>query len=283
MIKTVAYFPEQCALNSGPVMTRVLDCLQARGFRTEENSMNSDAAVIWSVLWNGRMARNELVYRHYRNQSKPVICIEVGALYRGTTWKIALNNITADGFYGQQDRLDPDRPRRLGISLAQPVNTKPYILIAAQHSKSLQLEGVNQEAWITQQVDQLKQYTDRPVVVRPHPRCRLDTARLPATVQFEIPHKVANTYDSFDMHFDCHAVVNYNSGPGIQAAISGVRPVVNVSSLAHPVSVDIVNIEQPYTVDRESWLVELCHTEYTLDEIERGQWVERLMLKNNAG
>ena len=76
MIKTVAYFPEQCALNSGPVMSRLLDCLQARGFKTEENSMNSDAAVIWSVLWHGRMARNELVYRHYRNQNKPVIIVD---------------------------------------------------------------------------------------------------------------------------------------------------------------------------------------------------------------
>lgn len=282
MIKTVAYFPDQCALNSGPVMNRVLDCLQARGFRTEENSMNSDAAIIWSVLWNGRMARNELVYRHYRNQNKPVICIEVGALYRGKTWKIALNNITSDGFYGHHNRLDPDRPRRLGISLAYPKQTNPYILIAAQHNKSLQLEGVDQEAWISSQVEQLKQHTDRPIHVRPHPRCRLDTGRLPATVQFEIPHKIANTYDSFDMHFDCHAVVNYNSGPGIQAAISGVRPVVNTSSLASEVGVDIANIEQPYSLNREQWLIELCHTEYTLDEIERGQWVERLMLRNSA-
>jgi len=278
----IAYFPLQTAQNSGPVYNAVLDCLQARGFRTEENSMTADVAVIWSVLWNGRMAANELVYRHYRNQNKPVICIEVGALYRGKTWKIALNNITANGFYGHRDRLDWDRPRRLGISLAQPVNTKPYILIAAQHNKSLQLEGVNQESWITQQVEQLKKHTDRPIVVRPHPRCRLNTALLPATVQFEIPHKIANTYDSFDMHFDCHAVVNYNSGPGIQAAISGVRPIVDSSSLAQPVSMSITNIEQAYTVDRESWLVELCHTEYTLDEIERGQWVERLMLKSNC-
>lgn len=264
-------------------MTRVLDCLQARGFRTEENSMDADAVVIWSVLWHGRMAANELVYRHYRNQNKPVICIEVGALYRGTTWKIALNNITANGFYRHQDLLDTDRPRKLGISLAHSINTKPYILIAAQHSKSLQLEGVDQENWISSQIKQLQHYTDRPIHVRPHPRCRLDTTRLPATVKFEIPHKVANTYDSFDMHFDCHAVVNYNSGPGIQAAISGVRPVVDASSLASKVSVDIASIEQPYTVDREQWLIELCHTEYTLDEIERGQWVERLMLKNSGG
>ena len=261
MIKTVAYFPEQCALNSGPVMSRLLDCLQARGFKTEENSMNSDAAVIWSVLWHGRMARNELVYRHYRNQNKPVIIVEVGALYRGTTWKISLNNVTADGYYGHTEKLDLDRPRKLGISLAQPIKSDPYIIIAAQHRSSLQLEGVDLEAWVSQQVNELKQHTDRPIHVRPHPRCKLQTDRIPKTVEYEIPHKVSNTYDNFDMHFDCHAVVNYNSGPGIQAAISGVRPVVNHSSLAYPVSVELDNIEQPYDVDRESWLIELCHTE----------------------
>lgn len=276
MIKTIAYFPEQCALNSSPVMTRVLDCLQARGFQTEENSMDSDVAIIWSVLWKGRMAGNELVYRHYRAQNKPVIIVEVGALYRGTTWKIALNNITTQGYYGHQINLDMDRPRRLGISLAHPVETNPYILIAAQHRNSLQLEGVNLEQWITDQIKQLKQYTDRPIRVRPHPRCQLHINQLPTGIEFETPRKIANTYDSFDMHFDCHAVINYNSGPGLQAVISGVRPIVDLSSLAHPVSIDPADIENVYDVDRDQWLIELCHTEYTLDEIERGQWVKRL-------
>ena len=279
MIKTVAYFPEQCALNSGPVMSRVLDCLQARGFKTEENSMNSDAAVIWSVLWHGRMARNELVYRHYRNQNKPVIVVEVGALYRGTTWKISLNNVTADGYYGHTEKLDLDRPRKLGISLAQPIKSNPYIIIAAQHRNSLQLEGVDLEAWVMQQVNELKQHTDRPIHVRPHPRCKLQTDRIPKTVEYEIPHKVSNTYDNFDMHFDCHAVVNYNSGPGIQAAISGTRPIVDKTSLAAPVAVSIDNIEKTYEIDRDRWLVEICHTEYTVKEIEQGLWLQRLAPK----
>lgn len=73
-------------------------------------------------------------------------------------------------------------------------------------------------------------------------------------------------------------MINYNSGPGIQAAIAGTRPIVDTSSLAYPVSVLVEDIEQPYTVDREQWLVELCHTEYTLDEIEQGQWIHRLKI-----
>ena len=85
-----------------------------------------------------------------------------------------------------------------------------------------------------------------------------------------------NTYDAFDMQFDCHAMVNYNSGPGIQAAIAGIRPIVDSSSLAHPVSVSIQNIERPYDINREQWLVEICHTEYTVEEIAQGLWLKRL-------
>jgi hypothetical protein len=100
---------------------------------------------------------------------------------------------------------------------------------------------------------------------------------LPKDIVFEEPHPLTNTYDSFDMHFDCHAVVNYNSGPGIQAAISGTRPVVDRSSLAYPVSVSYAELEQPYEcLQREQWLVEICHTEYTLQEIQQGSWIKRI-------
>ena len=87
---------------------------------------------------------------------------------------------------------------------------------------------------------------------------------------------MTSTYDSFDIHFDFYAVINYNSGPGIQAGIAGARPIVDSTSLAHPVAVDIDNIDQPYEVDRAQWLIEICHTEYTLEEIQAGTWLGRI-------
>jgi hypothetical protein len=99
---------------------------------------------------------------------------------------------------------------------------------------------------------------------------------LPAGTAIEVARPVAHTYDSFDMHFNCHAVVNHNSGPGIQAGIAGCRPVVAQSSLAHPVAIDIQDINKPYKVDRAQWLMEICHTEYTLEEIQAGTWLGRI-------
>ena len=276
MINNIAYFPSQCALNSRPVVNAVLDCLQARGIQTQENSWDSDAAIIWSVLWAGRMANNQKVYEHYRSQGKPVIVIEIGALYRGNTWKIAVNNINAQGYYGHLDNLDWDRPKKLKISLATQLSPKPNIVVALQHDRSLQVDGVDMAAWLHNTLAILKNNTDRPITVRPHPRCLLALNNLPANVTVETPNKLPNTYDSFDMHYDCHALVNYNSGPGIQAAIAGVRPIVEFTSLAYPVAVGFADIEQTYTQDRELWLTQICHTEYTVEELRRGIWLDRV-------
>lgn len=278
----IAYFPNQCARNSGPVMTALLAGLKNFGHQCVESSMEADAAIIWSVLWAGRMVANQSVWQHYRDAGRPVIVVDVGTLYRGETWKISLNSTTADGYYGHQTNLDWNRPRKLGISLAINLSKNPRIVIASQHALSLQVADLpSVESWIVDQVRQLRTVTERPIVVRPHPRSRLNLTRLdslPRDIIIETPQKIVNTYDSYNLAFDCHAMINYNSGPGIQAALAGTRPVVDRSSLARPVSIKIEDIEQPYTVNRDQWLVEICHTEYTLNEIEKGTWIPRLNL-----
>jgi hypothetical protein len=104
----------------------------------------------------------------------------------------------------------------------------------------------------------------------------LDISILPGGASIEYPQQVPGTYDSFNIDYGYHAVLNYNSGPGIQAAIAGSRPIVDVTSLAHTVSVAIQDINQPYAVDRDRWLIEIAHTEYTIEEITQGLWLKRL-------
>jgi len=173
----------------------------------------------------------------------------------------------------------------LGISLALNFTRNPRIIVAAQHARSLQTVGlVSMEGWVVQQVEQLRKVTDRPIVVRPHPRSPLNRGglvHLPPDVVIEQPVKVVNTYDSYNLAFDCHAIVNHNSGPGIQAALAGTRPIVDSSSLAHPVGISVADIEKPYNCDRDQWLVEICHTEYTLKEIKQGLWLTRLQTHLN--
>lgn len=273
----IAYFPNQTALQSEPVWQAFLEGARKNGFEPVENSMSADCAVIWSVLWSGRMRNNKTVYDHYRNQGKPIFIIEVGALKRGITWKISINNITSQGLYANTLNLDVDRPRKLGIfPYPYRQNRKQDIVIALQHRKSLQWQGLPApDTWLREKISEIRKYSDRPIVVRPHPRDGVKIFKEKSVI-FEQPKKIVDTYDEFDLKFDCHCLINHNSGPAIQAAINGVPVICDVTSLASPLSNKISEIEQLSMPDRTQWLIELSHTEWLLDEIRQGIPIERI-------
>ena len=259
-------------------MQAILTAAERQGIRTVADSWDSDAVVIWSVLWSGRMAPNQAVYQHYRSQGRPVIVAEIGTLDRGRTWKISVNNINSRGYYGHDRELDPSRADRLGLRWPALINRQAHVLVALQHARSLQIEHLGDyAAWVAQMIDRVRACTDRPVIIRPHPRCPvdIDVARW-HRVRVQQPRRLANTYDSFDLDLDCHAVINANSGVGIQAGLHAVPVIVDETSLAYPVAISIEQIESPPPIDREQWIIAIAHTEYVLSEIEQGLWLKRL-------
>lgn len=287
MINNIAYYPEQCALNSKPIMAAFLNSCRGAGITPVENSLDCDAVVIWSILWNGRMSKNKRTYEHYRSLGKPVVIIDAGALEREVTWKIAVNNITSEGYYGHTENLDLDRPSKLGVSL-QNNNLNDKILIAAQHNKSLQWEGMpGLEDWTVNLIHKIRKYSDRHIVVRYHPRCPffIPTQRFKMLLMnkvienctLETPMQIESTYDAFNIDYNYHCVINYSSGPGINAVIAGANVLVDKKSLAYPMSIALEEIENPpKKKNKEKWLVEISHTEYTVDEIAEGLWLKRL-------
>lgn len=261
----ISYFPQYTASKSEPVWRSFLEGCKKNNITPVENSLNADAAVIWSVLWHGKMQPNQAIYQHYISQQKPVFIIEVGCLKRGETWKICVNNINRFGIY-PIDQLDKTRPQNLNIQLNENNNRTDSILIATQHPKSLQWTNMPSiEQWVDQTVIQLRKITDRPIIVRPHPRWPIS---VPYTI--EHPKKIPNTYDIYDLDFNYHCVVNYSSGPSVQSAIAGTPIICDTSSLAAPVSIKIQDIETAIMPNREDWFLKLCHTEWTLKEIENG-------------
>ena len=121
------------ALNSKPVFSAFERSLLDSKHTVVYNDNNADVNVIWSVLFNGRMARNQQVW----DQKKPTIVLEVGGIKRGTTWKVGLNGINRDAYFGDNNN-DDSRKHLLGL-LEKPWRTNgEYILICGQHDKSLQ-------------------------------------------------------------------------------------------------------------------------------------------------
>ena len=79
------------AQNSKPVFDSFAHGVSITGGSVVYNDLDSDVGVIWSVLWNGRMANNKKIWEHYRSQNKPLVVLEVGGIKRGTTWKVGIN------------------------------------------------------------------------------------------------------------------------------------------------------------------------------------------------
>lgn len=267
-------YREHGALNSVPVFDALEKGLRLLGH--EIVSEHEDVSVIWSVLWSGRMRANQQIYQQAVAQSKPVLIVEVGNLKRGHTWRISLGNINAAGIFGNDHNLDPNRPATLGVQLQPAVSTRRgEILIACQHQESLQWQGMPaMKDWVTDTVNKIQQHTHRRIIVRYHPRSSFPFKH--AGVLVERPLRVPNTYDDYDIFYNYHCVINHNSGPAVQASILGVPVLCDKSSLAAPVSIDWSELDRPHVPDREQWLIQLCHTEWTVAEIAQGVPISRI-------
>ena len=259
------------ALNSKPVFDAFANSLGSNGHDVVYNDLNSDVDVIWSVLFNGRMSRNKTIWEN----KKPTIVLEVGGINRGVTWKVGLNGINRDAYFGDKDN-DRTRADSLGLVCKPWRSNGDFILVCGQHDKSLQWQNMPRMSnWFLNTYDEIRKYTERPIVFRPHPRCRLEhIERGLKNVYRQEPQHVNGTYDNFDMGFDnVWATVSYSSNPGIHSVIEGVPAFVSTHSLAYDVANDIDflhDIENPLMPDRQQWLNDYAWTEFTVEEISQG-------------
>jgi hypothetical protein len=265
------------AANSKPVFDAFCRALDRLGHHWQPHDVTADVAVIWSVLWAGRMRANQDIWNQFRATGRPVVVLEVGMLQRGHTWKMAINGTGSEATWVPV--LDDQRATKLGIDLApwQPSGTD--ILIALQRADSQQWHGMPPvDVWIQSVLEQLHKHTDRPIRIRAHPRQRISSL---SDSVIEVPVKLLGTYDDFDFDQSLRrawCVINWNSGPGCRAVIKGVPALVGPGSLAAPVAcLDWSLVESPQRPDREQWLRQIAHTEWTCDEIASGVPVSELL------
>lgn len=276
-----SYFPNSAARNSAPVLAAWAEGCRRNGIQLAPDDRCADVAVLWSQLWAGRMRPNQEIYQHFTETNRPVVIIDVGAIKRNHTWKITLSGRQLLAGSGH----DSARREALGLMLTQWQMTGDHVIIALQRPDSNQWAGMPApDSWLQQVVETLRHHTDRPIIVRPHPRFPLD--RLPQGISVQTPARIPHTYDDFDFVTrlrQAWAVVNWNSTPGIIAVCQGIPAFVGESSLAAPVAnLDLACIEDPRRPSREQWANDVAWTEWTLEEIAQGS-PQRLVLAALSG
>ena len=124
--------------NSKSIFQKFIQSMERAGDEVKINKeTNGDVAVIWSVLWRGRMEQYKRIWDDYRALGKPVIVIEVGGLRRNESFKIGINGINRKADFANQEFDDKRWP--LFKHTFKPWNpTGDIIVICGQHDASEQ-------------------------------------------------------------------------------------------------------------------------------------------------
>lgn len=180
------------------------------------------------------------------------------------------------GFYFDRD-VDSSRWQKISKNLNLPL--LPYrqhgnhILVCLQRNGGWSMRGLNSIEWLDLTINQIKQYTDRPILVRAHPGDKKTRGYL------KIKHKnvtLSSNEKLIDDFKNAWATVVYNSSPSVGSLIMGIPTFLtdttpNFSQSYGVANLDISKIESPILYERQQWIEKLSMCHWNFEELRSGE------------
>ena len=175
---------------------------------------------------------------------------------------------------------DPSRWRRisqdLNIHLRDYRRAGGHILLLLQRNGGWSMGKFSVLDWLAQTILDLRNHTDRPILIRPHPgdkRAReyignFDSSGALKKVRISEPGRTLLQ----DLQ-GCWAAVNHNSSPVVGAAIEGIPIFVTDpqrSQCREIANTNLGQIENPEMPDRQKWVERLAMSHWNFVELGTG-------------
>ena len=227
------------------------------------------------------LIRKQVAEFQKKTGNRTLICDSTLFNYKDANKNKTYSRFSFDGVFPPTgnyfwDNPDPARWQQIGKDLGIPLkdwrNAGSHILICTQRNGGWSMKGLNVPKWLDQTVTLLRKYTDRPIIVRGHPGDKHARTYLDAKDK----RYMLSTNPLITQDFsNAHAVITYNSSPGVAAAIEGIPCFVTDPtpeySQAFPISnTDLFKIETPNMPDRQQWVEKLAMCHWNRDEIRSG-------------
>jgi hypothetical protein len=157
----------------------------------------------------------------------------------------------------------------LGLQLEPWRAQGDHVLVCLQRDGGWSMKGTDMTAWTVNTVRRLRELTSRPIVIRAHPKHRIDLSVLSGL------GAVRQSLHGTDLTQDlagAWAAVFYNSSASVAAVLAGI-PVFATDDdcvawrMANP---DLAQIEDPKMPAREQWLYDLSAAHWTDAESHNG-------------
>jgi hypothetical protein len=160
----------------------------------------------------------------------------------------------------------------LNIDLKPWTNKGKHILICLQRNGGWSMAGLDVMEWCNLTIQSIKQYTDRPIVVRAHPGDK----RAQQYLKLNHPNvTISNKASILEDFHKCWAVVTYNSSPGVAAAIEGIPvfvtdPTPQISQAYDVCNTNLKDIERPERPDRQQWIEKISMSHFNFNDLKTG-------------
>jgi hypothetical protein len=153
--------------------------------------------------------------------------------------------------------------------------TGNHVMVFCQRPRGWNMLGTNQEIWLDSVIVQIRQNTDRPIVIRMHPGDgnRNETIqhiqrRYGKTVLISTHANIREALQN------CWCTVGYNSTPNVVAAIEGIPAYIQDPAHSWAADVaftDLSLIENPPMPDRTAWINKIANIHWSNEEVCSGQ------------
>jgi hypothetical protein len=166
----------------------------------------------------------------------------------------------------------------LNIVLKDWKTNSKNILICTQRNGGWSMKGFDVVAWLEQTVTTVRKYTDRPIIVRPHPGDKNAVQYLNSKDPRWTISSAENITDDFASAW---AVITFNSSPGVAAAIEGIPvfvtdPTPQISQAYDVANTDLSLIETPKTFDRQAWIEKISMSHWSFADLKTGKAWEHI-------
>jgi hypothetical protein len=299
MKKVVAYLAGVPSAHKSPhkieVLQRFIAGVNAAGdlgiSHTGSNILPADVGVIQGWVHEGSPNSSHLLLRKNvaaNKQNKHTIIVDSNLFnYKDKNHPIHYSRYSMDGVFPTTgnyfwDNPDPRRwqqiSRDLRIQLKDWRTNGNHILICTQRNGGWSMKGLNVTQWLEKTVDEIKKYSNRPIVVRGHPGDKTAATYLKSKPG---RYTVSTNEHILQDFVNAWAVVTYNSTPGVAASIEGIPAFVTDSvpqtSQAYPVSnYTLSNIENPELKERKCWIEKLSMCHWKFEELSNGSAWEHI-------
>jgi hypothetical protein len=190
--------------------------------------------------------------------------------------RYSFNGVFPDTGIYFDDNPTPDRWNQISkdynlkLEPAKPAGN--HILICSQRNGGWSMGDYAVKTWLKRTIGELRKYTNRRIIIRPHPGDAGSAAYTTPFLKYE-NITISQGNPLADDLINCHAVVNHNSSSIVGPLIMGYPGFITdpaKSQCAEVTHHGFENIELPLQFDREKWLHRISMFHYKFSELEDG-------------